>query len=121
MNKDMKIIGVHDDATYKPMAVFRLEPENEHERRILKRAGFGNDPAEYTFFYDINHRDCTYDPFKLKDQHTCGEAARHIRKIGFDALEPGAFIDCEFLRGQHDRPMTLEEEFDYPYTMRDEA
>lgn len=115
MNADAKIIGVHDRATYKPMTVFRMYPENAHEARILSRGGFGAHPEEYTFFYDWNSQECTYDPFKLKDQYTCGEAARYIRKIGFDALEPGAFIDCEYLRGEKEAPMSFEDEFDYPY------
>lgn len=119
MNAEAKMVGVHDRCTYKPMAVLRLSPENEREARILRRAGFGARPEEYAFFYDMDDGECTYDPFKLTDQMTCGEAARHIREISFDALDPGALIDCEHLRGEAERPMRFEEEFDYPYTRRE--
>lgn len=116
MKSEIKVIGVHDDATYKPMIVFRVVPENEHERRILGRAGFGMEPekqAAYTFFYDVNHGECSYEPGKLSDQRTCGDAARWIRdEPGFDDIAHGAFVDCEFLRGERDEPMSLEDEFD---------
>lgn len=120
MKTEVKVIGVHDAATYKPMIVFRVVPENGHERRILGRAGFGTDPetqAGYTFFYDVNHGECSYDPYKLQDQRTCGDVARLIRdELGFDAIAHGAFVDCEFLRGERDAPMSLEDEFDGYWT-----
>lgn len=116
MSAEVKVIGVHDDCTYKPMMVFRVRPENERERRMLGRAGFGLQPdeqADYTFFYDVNRRECSYDPFKLADQATCGRAALWIRdECGFDMLPHGAFLDCEFLRGEKEAPMTFEDEFD---------
>lgn len=108
------LVGVHGRMTYKPLLVFKLVAENDHELRILGRAGFGLSvlhQQEYTFFYDINNGECSYDPFKLSDQKTIGEAARWIRKNGMP--EPGAFIDCEYLRGEKDEPMTFEDEFDY--------
>lgn len=113
MNTNMKIIGVHDRCTYKPMAVFKLIPENVKEFRILFRVGLGYEPENYTFFYDVIARECTYDPYKLTDQLTCGTAARYIRDdLGFSDLEPGAFLDCEFIRGEKEAPMTFEDEFD---------
>lgn len=112
---EVKVIGVHDACTYKPMIVFRVAPANERERRILARAGFGQTPEEqagFTFFYDVDHRECTYDPFRLADQRTCGEAARRIDgERGFDALPHGEFLDCELLRGEKDAPLTFEGEF----------
>lgn len=116
MKSEIKVIGVHDECTYKPMLVFRVVPEGENERRILGRAGFGLEPekqAEYTFFVDLNRGECSYDPYKLTDQRTCGKAARWIRdECGFDMLPRGAFVDCEFLRGERGEPMTFENEFD---------
>lgn len=107
------LVGVHDKCTYKPLLAFKLTAENDHELRMLGRAGFGLnaiDQSEYTFFYDINNGECSYDPFKLNDQRTAGDAARFIKKNGLP--KPGDFIDCEFLRGQKEEPMTFEEEFD---------
>lgn len=113
---EVKVIGIHDECTYKPMIVFRVAPGNERERRILARAGFGLEPeqqAAYTFYYDVNHGQCTYDPFKLADQETCGEAARFVREVrGFDRLKHGEFLDCECIRGESARPVTFEDEFD---------
>lgn len=112
---EVKVIGVHDACTYKPMIAFRVAPANERERRILARAGFGQTPEEqagFTFFYDVNRRQCAYDPCELADQTTCGTAARRIGERGFDALPHGAFIDCELLRGEKDAPLTFEDEFD---------
>lgn len=108
------LVGVHDRMTCKPLLVFKLVAENDHEMRILGRAGFGLSSLkhqDYTFFYSIDDGECSYDPFKFSDQTTIGEAARYIRKNGLP--EPGAFIDCEYLRGEKDAPMTFENEFDY--------
>lgn len=108
------LVGVHDRMTYKPLLVFKLVAENEHEMRILGRAGFGMstlDHMDYTFFYDLDNDECSYDPYKFSDQLTIGEAARHIVQNGLP--EPGSFIDCEYLRGEKDEPMTFEDEFDY--------
>lgn len=116
MESEVKVIGVHDSCTYKPMIVFRVVAENERERRMLARAGFGLEPekqAEYTFFCDVNASECTYDPYKLGDQRTCGEAARFVRDVlGFDVLRHGEFLDCECIRGESARPVTFEDEFD---------
>lgn len=116
IRSEAKAVGVHDRGTYKPMIVFRVAPENERERRILARAGFGLQPEEqaaYTFFYDVDHGDCSYDPCKLTDQRTCGTAARFIRdERGFDRLRHGEFLDCECIRGESVRPVTFEDEFD---------
>lgn len=116
MRSEVKVIGVHDDATYKPMMVFKVVPENDRERRIMARAGFGDTAekqSDYIFFYDMNHRECDYGWYRLGDKRTCGEAAPWIRtECGFDMLPHGAFIDCEFLRGDKDEPMTFEDEFD---------
>lgn len=113
---EVKVIGVHDSCTYKPMMVFRVAPENERERRILGRAGFGLEPAKqaaYTFFYDLNGRECSYDPYKLTDQRTCGTAAEFVRgHLGFDGLRHGEFLDCECIRGESVHPTTFEDEFD---------
>lgn len=122
MNIQGSLIGVHDDCTYKPLLVFRMMPENEHERRIMARAGFGGNPerqGEYVFFYDMNIEQCTYNESRLVDQHTIAEAVSAIKanhKNGGAYLPfPGSFIDCEYLRGEKDTPMTFEQEFDYPY------
>lgn len=113
---EVKVIGVHDSCTYKPMMVFRVRSDNERERRILGRAGFGLQPDEqaaYTFFYDVNRGECSHDPFKLADQRTCGTAAEFVRKnLGFDKLDHGAFLDCECIRGESAHPVTFEDEFD---------
>lgn len=113
---EVKVIGVHDVCTYKPVIVFRAAPENERERRILARAGFGLEPEEqagYTFFYDVNRGQCSYDPFKLADQETCGTAARFVRDVrGFGRLRHGEFLDCECIRGESARPVTFEDELD---------
>lgn len=112
----VKVIGVHDSCTYKPMMVFRVRPENERERRMLGRAGFGLQPekqADYTFFFDVEQGECSYDPFKLIDQRTCGTAAEFVRKsLGFDGLDHGAFLDCECIRGESARPVKFEDEFE---------
>lgn len=113
---EVKVIGVHDERAYKPMIVFLIAPESERERRMLARAGFGLEPekqVEYTFFYDVNAGECTYDPYKLGDQETCGTAARFVREVrGFDKLRHGEFLDCECIRGESARPVTFEDEFD---------
>lgn len=112
----IKVVGIHDRCTYKPMIVFRVSPENERERRMLARAGFGLRPDEqaaYTFFYDVDAGQCSYDPFKLADRYSCGEAARFVRDaLGFDGLGHGEFLDCECIRGESARPVTFEDEFD---------
>lgn len=113
---EIKVIGVHDECTYKPMIVFRVAPENERERRILARAGFGPEPEEqaaYTFFYDVDRGQCDYGHYRLADQETCGTAARFVRDVrGFDRLKHGEFLDCECVRGESAHPVTFEDEFD---------
>ena len=116
------LIGVHDDCTYKPLLAFRMEPENEHERRIMARAGFGKtaeQQGEYVFYFDMNNEQCTYNEARITDKYTIGEAVRSINlnhDTGGAYLPfPGSFIDCEYLRGEKDKPMTFDEEFDYPY------
>lgn len=112
----IKVVGIHDRYTYKPLIVFRAHPENERERQMLARAGFGLRPDEqaaYTFFYDVNAGQCSYDPCKLADRYSCGEAARFIRDaLGFDGLRHGEFLDCECIRGESVHPVTFEDEFD---------
>lgn len=108
-----RLIGVCDRMTYKPLLVFNMCPETEEERRIMSRAGFGHNDLSflsYTFFYDLTAGECSYDPFKLSDQRTIGEAARHIKQHGLPS--DCTLIDCEYLRGEKDEPMTFSKEFD---------
>lgn len=112
------LIGVHDAMTYKPLLCFKAVPENLKELRMFARAGFGKTVdviSSHTFFYSMSDDECSYDPIKMSDQRTIGEAARYIRENGM--LKPGSFIDCEYIRGDKDKPMSFEDEFDRPWTM----
>ena len=110
MLAESKLVAVMDRGTRKPMLTFRLHPEAFEERVMLKTHGFGSEPQEYVFFYDINNGRASYDPYKMGDDFTMAPACSYVRNH-WDEVESGALVDAEHIRGETDAPRRWEVEY----------
>lgn len=97
----VKLFEIRDVGTFIPMISINLSEENEAERFLLSRAGYGKEQAdhqEYILLASLNGGQINYDPFAWNDRtrHT----AHLYIKERFDELEHGAVIDVQFILGE---------------------
>lgn len=99
----LKLLELRDHATFIPIFAFRCREENEAQRYLLSRAGFG--PRGDSRCVIVGRlecagvsRNCTYDPFSWNDR-TFTTAHRYIEEH-FDELHDGQVIDVEFILGE---------------------
>lgn len=110
MQATSKLIAVMDRCTRIPIIAFKLYPESAEEFVMFKTHGFGDNPEQYTFFYDIVSGKCSYNAYGMGDSYTLTPACVHIRDH-WDEVESGTVIDAEYLRGETTHPRTWEGEY----------
>lgn len=95
----IKMFEVRDRATFIPVVAIQLGSDNEAERWLLSRSGFGQSEEEqqqYLLLIRISDQECHYDPFYWKSRRTMREAHLYIRD-NFEVLETGAVVDIEYI------------------------
>jgi len=116
-----KIIEVRDAGTHVDVLAIRLEAQNEQERYILARSGYGGgneDFANFTLMIDLNWPvsiwgsayECEMD---TRPSRTFYEAHRELTK-NWDAYKSGDVLDVQFVIGETDHPKKSDRFYD-PY------
>ena len=108
----IKMFEVRDDGTLFPVLAYRMTPENDEQRRLLERCGYGNsvvDQASYVWMQRLDGGEGkgTSDVFKWGDSRTMHEAHKYIKK-NFDSMKDGEVVDVEFILGESDREKVSE-------------
>lgn len=108
-----KLFEVRDAGTFIPVLAVQLGSEHEAERYLASRAGYGRtapEQSEYVYVAKINGNDSggTYDPHQWSGGARTMPTAHQYIIENFDALEPGAVIDVEFILGRTDQPKQSE-------------
>jgi hypothetical protein len=102
-----RLFEIRDRGTFIPLLAVQCDPANEDERYLLAHAGFGKNAATQRRYVLCGEIDSgkfrmSYDPFDFPTG-TLRQAVEHIQ-ANFEALESGAVIDVEFLRGERRAP-----------------
>lgn len=97
----VKLFEVRDRATFIPVIAVQLNPQNEAERYLLSRSGYGKTAAEhnrYILMADLRGSVINYDAFSWPNR-TKQEAHLYLNEH-FEELENGAVIDIEYILGE---------------------
>lgn len=98
-----KLFELRDRATFIPVAVIKIDPANEAERYLLRRAGYNTLPSDLVIMVGlcggIGQATCDPHDWTANGTRTRFVAHEYIA-IHFDDLETGAVIDVEFLVGE---------------------
>ena len=114
-----KTFEIRDSAVLIPVLAVRLAPANEADRWLLAWSGYGQLPekqANYVLLAKLygGRGPSTCDPADWGCK-TMDLAHRFIIDH-FDALESGAVVDLEFIRGETKQPKASEALSDQPYS-----
>lgn len=105
MTARSKVVEIRDRGTFIPALATRIDPDNERERTLFARAGFGLEPAtqrEYVMLTMLTSARSQHDPFAWGDR-TMTSAHRFIAEC-WDTLTSGAVVDVEHLLGETAQP-----------------
>ena len=103
-----KAFELRDRGTFFPAVAIKLEPDNEAERYLLRRAGFSLQPGDTQILLgSLEGGPFHYDEYDVQGNSTRFTALQYIR-AHFDELEPGAVICTETIRGERDQPKISE-------------
>lgn len=106
-----KTIEIRDRGTFIPVLVVRMDPDDQADRYLLFRAGFGEDTgvqASYVLLIRIEGKtEAHYDDLEWPNQRTLGVAHRYIIEH-FDSLPTGSVVDVEFILGESEAPKVSE-------------
>jgi hypothetical protein len=105
-----KIIEIRDAMTFIPALAIKLGSENDQERWLLSRAGYGSkveDQEKYVVLVKIlggESCEAHVDPFEWGQNPRTYFVVHKYVEAHFDSLEPGAVIDVEFILGKTTSP-----------------
>lgn len=108
-----KIIEILDRDTFIPALVIRLDTENEKEKYLLKRAGYGDIPKNYILLVEINggYGLCSCDVYDW-DSRSLRVALSYLYKNdNFDRINPGEVIDIEYILGESEKEKESESKY----------
>lgn len=109
-----KLFEIRDRGTFFPMLAVKLDPANEAEHYLIRRAGFML-PSQFVLAGRIEGGEALeYDIYEWGTCRTRPVAHEWIAKH-FDALEPGAVICVETILGERETPKTSERLVDGPF------
>lgn len=108
----IKLFEIRDRATFIPVYAFRarpLTPDNEAERYLLARAGYGPvGDSECVIVGRLAGHGAQCDPFEWQTGARTLTTAHQFIEAHFDELETGAVIDVEFILGETSAPKITE-------------
>jgi hypothetical protein len=113
MTMEVKAFELRDRATFVPAVAVRLEPKNEAEYYLLRRAGYPCGPGDEPMIL-LAHMEggwACYDPYAWGTS-TVITALPYIR-ANWDKLVSGQVICTEFIRGERAEPK-LSERVEHP-------
>ena len=108
-----KLFEIRDAATFISVLAVQFGSDNEAERYLAGRAGYGlqqHEQQEYVFLCKIGGTDTggTYDPHAWPGGSRTMEVAHQFIIKHFAELEPGAVVDVEFILGKRNEPKQSE-------------
>jgi hypothetical protein len=108
-----KLLEIRDAATFIPVLAIQFGSENEAERYLAARAGYGctiDDQKLYVFLCKIDGDGAggTYDPQGWPGGARTMLIAHRFIVAHFDELEPGAVVDVEHILGETEKPKQSE-------------
>lgn len=106
---ETKLFELRDRGTFIPVMALRLGSDNEGERYLLSRAGYGKDnrtQQTYVLFGRIGP-----EPVRLEYSHygsrTFSTAYKYVQE-NWEELKSGQVIDVEFIKGETEAPKESE-------------
>jgi hypothetical protein len=106
-----KTLEIRDRATFIPCLAIKMMPENDSERFLLRRDGYGTE-FPLVLFGRLSGGPFIYECHDWKDR-TMFTAHRHVEQY-FDTLKDGDVIDVEFILGETTAPK-ISERFDHGF------
>lgn len=107
---EVKTFEVRDAGTFIPCIAIRLNPATEKDRYLIGRAGYGQsaeEQGEYVIFGRLEaESEFHFDAFAWGNRTM--QTAHHHVSTHFDALESGALVDVQFLKGETSEPKVSE-------------
>lgn len=97
----VKLFEIRDSGTFIPAMAIKLSPQNEAEKYLLSKSGYGEyaeDHERYVLFCGLDGGKITYDQYDWGNR-TRQVAHDYIIK-NFDDLENGAVVDVQFILGE---------------------
>jgi hypothetical protein len=115
-----KILEIRDKGTFIPILATKLNPDDEAERYLLARAGYGRTPeaqSEYVLVSQIlggGTQRCTTDPYGWPGGERTYQVAHDYIRKNFDRLVSGDVVCVEFLLGERTTPKVSESRIGVP-------
>jgi hypothetical protein len=109
---EVKTFEVRDEGTFIPVLAISLAPNNEEDRYLLARAGYGRTEAEqiggdYVLLTRLSGGGpCNYD-FEAWGNRTLGCAHAYIKNC-WDDLKSGQVIDVQYILAETEKPKESE-------------
>lgn len=116
---NVKYFEIRDRGTFIPVMAVKLRPQNEAERYLMGRAGYGRTPEVQSKYILLSRIDggegkVSCDEHGWGAARTMGIAHGHIIN-NFDSLEHGQVIDVEFILGETPEPKVSEAKDSYVF------
>ena len=108
-----KLFEVRDIKTFIPVLAVQLGSDDEAERYLAARSGYGRtrlDQEGYVFITRIDGNDIggTYAPYGWPSGTRTMKVAHEFIAAHFGELEPGAVVDVEHILGETEQPKQSE-------------
>lgn len=104
-------LEIRDKGTFIPALAVNLRTDNEEDRYLLARAGFGTDPAgqgEYTILMRLEGPEAQYDPSAWAGMSRTMPVAHRYIIDNFERLKAGDVVDVQFVLYETERPKISE-------------
>lgn len=106
-----KLVEIRDKGTFIPALAVRLDSDNEQERWLLAKAGYGlapEDQARYVILAQINGGGgrCACDPYEWGQNPRTYHIAHKWIIANFDTMPNGAVVCVEHILGERASPKT---------------
>ena len=100
----IKMFEVRDEGTCIVVLAYRMMPENDAQKLLLARCGYGSSATEQSSYVWLQRIDCgegkgTSDCFNWGGSRTMHEAHMYIKK-DFDSMKDGEVVDVQFINGE---------------------
>jgi hypothetical protein len=110
-----KTFEIRDSMTFIPVLAVRLCPEDERDRYLFARAGYGLRPEDQEQYVGMARIDggigkWTSDPFEWCDGSRTLQVAHQFITDNWNTLRSGDVVDVQFILGETTSPKVSESE-----------
>lgn len=112
MTTRTKLLEVRDEGTFIPVLAIKFDAQNEQERYLLSRSGYGKTPSEQAGYVLLamiggSHPKITCDAYDWDNGRTMKHAHLWLLKH-WDKIESGGVLDVAFVNGETAAPKASE-------------